>query len=122
LGTNEAVREHACCEEDPVDSAQIRARIERQYVMLRASSDLDAAGAAPILRELDTIESSTDVVVDMSDVSRCTDDGWQVLSRATQRLNDADGSLTLSCLRPEVRAQLRSSGYADQLKVRRRGR
>ena len=105
-----------------MDSARIRARIERQYVMLRASPELDAAGAAPIGRELDAIQPNTDVVVDMSDVSRCTDDGWRVLSQATQRLSAADGSLTLSRLQPDVRAALRSSAFADQLKVRRRGR
>jgi anti-anti-sigma factor len=105
-----------------VDSDRIRARIERQYVLLHAAADLDASGAAPIGRELNTIQPNTDVVVDMSDVRHCSDAGWQVLSRATKRLQEADGSLTLSRLQPEVRAALQSSGFADQLKVRRRGR
>ena len=103
-------------------SARIRARIERQYVLLHAARDLDAAGAPRLGQELETIQPSTDVVVDMSEVGHCSDDGWQVLTQATERLNAADGSLTLSRLSPEVRAELRSSDYADRLKVRRRGR
>jgi anti-anti-sigma regulatory factor len=105
-----------------VDSARIRARLERQYILLHAPADLDADGAPPLCKQLDAIQPSTDVVLDMSDVGHCTDDGWKVLSQATRRLVAADGSLTLSQLRPEVRAELRSSDYADQLKVRRRGR
>jgi anti-anti-sigma factor len=105
-----------------VDSARIRARIERQYVVLHVRDDLDAAGTPPLRAELDAVEPCTDVVIDMSEVGHCTDDGWQALSQATRRLNAADGSLTLSRLSPEVRAELRGSTYADQLKVRRKGR
>jgi len=105
-----------------VESARIRARIERQYMVLNVPGDLDDDHARPLEHQLDAIDPNTDVVLDMSAVHHCTDDGWQVLSQATKRLNDADGSLTLSRLRPDVRAELRSSGYAGQLKVRRRGR
>jgi anti-anti-sigma factor len=105
-----------------VDTARIRARIERQYVLLHVRSDLDASGAPVLARELDEIEPSTDVVLDMSEVGCCTDEGWDMLARSTRRLTAADGSLTLSRLSPEVRAQLRGSGFADQLKIRRKGR
>jgi anti-anti-sigma regulatory factor len=105
-----------------MESAKIRARLERQYVLIHVPADLDGGGATPLGSQLDAIEPSTDVVVDMSEVQHCTDDGWEVLTRATRRLNEADGSLTLSRLRPEVRAELRASGYATQLKVRRRDR
>jgi anti-anti-sigma regulatory factor len=105
-----------------VESARIRARLERQYVVVPVAADLDDAGVPRLGEQLDAIEPSTDVVVDMSQVGRCTDDGWRVLSEATDRLLDADGSLTLSRLRPEVRAQLRASSYNGRLKVRRRDR
>lgn len=105
-----------------MDTARIRARIERQYVLLHVRDDLDAAGNGPLRHQLDAIDECTDVVVDMSAVAQGTDEGWSMLVDATRRLRDADGSLTLSRLRPEVRTQLRTSGYADQLKVRRRDR
>jgi anti-anti-sigma factor len=105
-----------------VESARIRARIDREYVVLPVGGDLDDDGAPLLAHQLDAIESCTDVVLDMSAVHHCTDDGWQVLAQATKRLTDADGSLTLSRLRPEVRAELRTSGYSGDLKVRRRGR
>jgi anti-anti-sigma regulatory factor len=105
-----------------MESARIRARLERQYVLIHVPADLDNGGAAPLGAQLDAIEPSTDVVVDMSEVHHCTDDGWKILSEATERLTAADGSLTLSRLSPEVRAQLRASDYAGQLKVRRRDR
>jgi anti-anti-sigma factor len=105
-----------------VDTARIRARIERQYVLLHVRSDLDADGARSLAQELDDIEPNTDVVLDMSEVRCCTDEGWDMLSHATRRITAADGSLTLSRLSPDVRAQLRGSGFADQIKVRRKGR
>jgi anti-anti-sigma regulatory factor len=105
-----------------MDSASIRARLERQYVLIHVPPDLDQGGTGPLGSQLDAIEPSTDVVVDMSEVAHCPDDAWQVLSDATGRLKEADGSLTLSRLRPEVRAELRRSDHADRLKVRRRDR
>lgn len=105
-----------------METARIRARLERQYVLIHVPADLDGGGAGPLGAQLDAIEPSTDVVVDMSEVQRCTEAGWEVLTRATERLTAADGSLTLSRVRPEVRAQLRASSYAGRLKVRRRDR
>jgi anti-anti-sigma factor len=105
-----------------VETARIRARIDRDYVVLHMDHDLDDDGAPPLRHQLEAIEPCTDVVLDMSAVRHCTDDGWQVLTQAAKRLSDADGSLTLSRLRPEVRAELRASGYSGDLKVRRRGR
>jgi anti-anti-sigma regulatory factor len=105
-----------------METARIRARLERQYVLIHVPADLDHGSTGALQTQLDAIEPSTDVVVDMSEVHRCSDAGWEVLSRATDRLTDADGSLTLSRLRPEVRAGLRASDYAGRLKVRRRDR
>jgi len=105
-----------------VETARIRARIERQYVVLQVSDDLDAEGARALAGQLDQLNPCTDVVLDMSAVHRCSDEGWQLLSQATERVDAADGSLTLSRVNPDVRAALRASGYAGRLKIRRRGR
>jgi len=105
-----------------VETARIRARIERQYVVLHVPGDLDGERARELASQLDDLNPNTDVVLDMSGVHRCTDDGWQVLSQASERVGTADGSLTLSRINPDVRAALRASGYAGQLKIRRRGR
>jgi anti-anti-sigma factor len=106
----------------PVESARIRARLDRQYIVLQVAADIDDDGAPALRPQLDAIDASTDVVLDMDAVHHCTDDGWRLLSQASERLAAADGSLTLSRLRPEVRAELRASTYAGRLKVRRRGR
>jgi anti-anti-sigma factor len=105
-----------------VETARIRARIDRQYVVVHVPDDLDEKGAPPLGRQLDDIDANTDVVLDMSAVRHCTDHGWQLLSETTKRLAESDGSLTLSRLSPDVRAELRASAYADDLKIRRRGR
>lgn len=105
-----------------MESARIRARLERQYVLIPVPGDLDGAGTPRLSRRLETIDANTDVVLDMSAVHHCSPDGWELLCETTRRLAAADGSLTLSRLRPEVRAELRASGHAGDLKVRRRDR
>jgi anti-anti-sigma factor len=105
-----------------VESAEIRARIDRQYLVVHAPGDLDAAGSPDMHLRLQGIDANTDVVLDMSQVARCSDEGWEMLSLAHRRLAAGGGSLTLSRPSAEVRATLRASPYGTELKVRRRDR
>jgi anti-anti-sigma regulatory factor len=103
-------------------SSEIRARIERDYLMVPVAGDLDADGWPTLQQRLETIDPNTDVVLDLSNVTKVTDEAWNMLVGFHRRLIDIGGSLTLSRVSVEVRAALRAHPAVDELKVRRRDR
>lgn len=104
-----------------MESASIKARLDRQYLVLHLPRDVDDDVKA--LRErLQAIDPNTDVVLDMSDVQQCTPVGLKMLSSVRDRFAEGGGSLTLSRPTPALRETLRQSDYAEHLKIRRKDR
>ena len=84
---------------------------------LHVAGELDTHTSTAFAQELDCVEATVDLVLDLSATRFLSSAGLSVILTAQRRHDDAGGSLTVSAVTPAVGRLFALSGVSDQLGI-----